>query len=78
MMDLIERIKDEKIKLLELNYPEKDFDKNKDSWINTKIKKELDLNYDLNFYKISEDEKIKIAKTLSSNFETYYKDFVIE
>lgn len=79
MMDLIERIKEEKISQLQLQHPESKFDKNKDSWINTKIKKELDLNYsDLDFYKITENQKSSIIKELSSNYETYFKDFIIE
>jgi hypothetical protein len=79
MMNLIELIKIKKIKLLEQNYPTKKFKIDKDHWINTKIKKELDLNYsEVDFYKITEEEKNKISDQLSSNFETYFKDFVIE
>jgi hypothetical protein len=79
MMNLIELTKIKKIKLLEQTYPTQKFDINKDSWINTKIKKELDLNYSgLDFYKITEEEKNKISEQLSLNFEEYYKDFIIE
>ena len=79
MMDLIELIKIEKIKLLEKQYPNLKFNINKDAWINTKIKKELDLNYsEVDFYKISNEERENIIKELSLSFETYFSDFVIE
>lgn len=52
---------------------------NKDAWINTKIKKELDLNYsEVDFYKISDEERENIIKELSLSFESYFLDFVIE
>lgn len=79
MMDLIELTKLEKIKLLEKQYPNLKFDVNKDAWINTKIKKELDLNYsEVDFYKISDKERENIIKKLSLSFESYFLDFVIE
>lgn len=79
MMDLIELIKIEKIKLLEKKYLNLKFNLNKDAWINTKIKKELDLNYsEVDFYKISDEERENIIKELSLSFESYFLDFVIE
>lgn len=79
MMDLIELTKLEKIKLLEKKYPNLKFDVNKDAWINTKIKKELDLNYsEVDFYKISDEERKNIINDLSLSFESYFLDFVIE